>query len=312
MVALRPPAHSTWATLRPPRSALWAIVSAWRTLASNAAVRLANGCAVDVERVVGGAVHARPRAGRQAVPAGAGVGRRLGQQAVAGGLGAALEERGHRRQAALRGVLGDDVLAQPVGREEDRAVDTGSRLVRGGRDGQRRSPPGRGRPAGAGAGGDGKQTSRITSRRTGAHDVGGGATVGTPARGAPHGARRTWWNAGTLISTTGPGSPGGTTRDASSSWDMVDGEVCMVVGGGADGNPSIRAAGQICVDAGCSVAAERIPEPAGRAGGLWMAQGGGGGATALLEVRDDVLRVVDQQRRGPGRDALPALCLRPG
>ena len=40
MVALRPPAHSTWATLRPPRSADWAIVSTWRTSGSNAAVRL--------------------------------------------------------------------------------------------------------------------------------------------------------------------------------------------------------------------------------------------------------------------------------
>ena len=43
IVALRPPAHSTWATLRPPRSADWAIVSACRTFGSNAAVRLANG-----------------------------------------------------------------------------------------------------------------------------------------------------------------------------------------------------------------------------------------------------------------------------
>ena len=40
MVPLRPPAHSTCATLRPPRSADWAIVSAWRTPASNAAVRV--------------------------------------------------------------------------------------------------------------------------------------------------------------------------------------------------------------------------------------------------------------------------------
>ena len=43
IVALRPPAHSTWATLRPPRSADWAIDSAWSTFGSNAAVRLANG-----------------------------------------------------------------------------------------------------------------------------------------------------------------------------------------------------------------------------------------------------------------------------
>ena len=39
MAALRPPAHSTWATLRPARSADWAIDSAWRTPGSNAAVR---------------------------------------------------------------------------------------------------------------------------------------------------------------------------------------------------------------------------------------------------------------------------------
>ena len=43
IVALRPPAHSTWATLRPPRSADCAIVSAWSTLGSKAAVRFANG-----------------------------------------------------------------------------------------------------------------------------------------------------------------------------------------------------------------------------------------------------------------------------
>jgi hypothetical protein len=44
VVAPRPPAHSIWATLRPSRSAAWAIVSAWRTPASKAAVRFANGC----------------------------------------------------------------------------------------------------------------------------------------------------------------------------------------------------------------------------------------------------------------------------
>ena len=43
MVALRPPAHSTWATLRPPRCADWAMDSARSTPGSNAAVRLANG-----------------------------------------------------------------------------------------------------------------------------------------------------------------------------------------------------------------------------------------------------------------------------
>ena len=43
VVALRPPAHSTWATLSPPRSADCATDSAWSTFASNAAVRFANG-----------------------------------------------------------------------------------------------------------------------------------------------------------------------------------------------------------------------------------------------------------------------------
>src|SRR4051794_10034560 len=44
IVALRPPAHSTCATFRPPRSAACAIDSACSTFASNAVVRLANGC----------------------------------------------------------------------------------------------------------------------------------------------------------------------------------------------------------------------------------------------------------------------------
>ena len=43
IVALRPPAHSTCATLRPLRSADWAMDSAWSTPGSNAAVRFANG-----------------------------------------------------------------------------------------------------------------------------------------------------------------------------------------------------------------------------------------------------------------------------
>src|SRR6185436_3443782 len=43
IVALRPPAHSTCATLRPLRSADCAIDSAWSTFASNAAVRFPNG-----------------------------------------------------------------------------------------------------------------------------------------------------------------------------------------------------------------------------------------------------------------------------
>src|SRR5512139_538583 len=42
MVALRPPAHSTWATFLPPRSAACAMVSACRTPESKAEVRLVN------------------------------------------------------------------------------------------------------------------------------------------------------------------------------------------------------------------------------------------------------------------------------
>src|SRR6188474_156716 len=41
IVAFRPPAHSTWATLRPPRSADWAIDSACSTPRLNALVDVA-------------------------------------------------------------------------------------------------------------------------------------------------------------------------------------------------------------------------------------------------------------------------------
>ena len=118
IVALRPPAHSTWATLRPARSADWAIVSTWRTFGSKAAVRLPNGCpemwnVLFVERV-----DARPRAGGQRVPAGARVRGRLRAQAVAGGEGAVAEESAHRREQAVTHVLLDRVLAEPVRCEE--------------------------------------------------------------------------------------------------------------------------------------------------------------------------------------------------
>ena len=43
MLALRPPAHSTWATLRPSRSADWAIDSACRTFGAKDDVELPNG-----------------------------------------------------------------------------------------------------------------------------------------------------------------------------------------------------------------------------------------------------------------------------
>ena len=52
-------------------------------------------------------------------------GRRLGQQAVAGGRRAVLEERGHRGHQALGGVLLDQVLAHAVGCEEDGRVGCG-------------------------------------------------------------------------------------------------------------------------------------------------------------------------------------------
>ena len=43
MAPPRPPAHSICATFLPPRSAAWAIVSAWSTPGSKAAVRLPKG-----------------------------------------------------------------------------------------------------------------------------------------------------------------------------------------------------------------------------------------------------------------------------
>ena len=123
MVALRPPAHSTWATLRPPRSADWAIVSTWRTPGSKAAVRaFVNGWPTvkNVLLVEPWTPGQAPVARR--VPAGARVRRRLGQQAAVRRGGALLEELAHRRHDALPGVLGDQVLAHAVGREEDRVV----------------------------------------------------------------------------------------------------------------------------------------------------------------------------------------------
>ena len=90
--ALRPPAHSIWATFVPPRSADWAIVSACSTPCVERRGAVGERLAVDVERVVRRAGDARPRAGGQAVPARAGVRRGLGQQPVAGRRGALLEE----------------------------------------------------------------------------------------------------------------------------------------------------------------------------------------------------------------------------
>ena len=77
---------------------------------------------VDVERVVGRAVDARPCAGREAVPAGAGVRGRLGQETASGRIRALLEEPLHRGHDASVGVLLDEILAEAVSREEDGLV----------------------------------------------------------------------------------------------------------------------------------------------------------------------------------------------
>ena len=103
-----PPAHSTWATLRPPRSAAGRSSRPGGRPGANAECG-SRTAAVDVEGVVGRAVDARPRARREAVPARAGVRRRLGQQAPAGRLRPLLEERapssasGPGRRTARRG-----------------------------------------------------------------------------------------------------------------------------------------------------------------------------------------------------------------
>ena len=99
IVALRPPAHSTCATLRPPRSADWAIDSAWSTPGSNAAVRFANGWPLRwnvllVEPWTPG--HAPVARLYQPAP---GVRRRLGEKAVPAGGRALLQEVRHGRHA---------------------------------------------------------------------------------------------------------------------------------------------------------------------------------------------------------------------
>ena len=118
--AFRPPAHSTWATLSPPRSADWAIVSTCRTFGSNAAVRVFCGAplmwnVLFVEPWIPG--HAPVARVYQPAPVlgGAWVSRPSPAADVP-----ALEELGHRRHQALRRVLGDEILAESVGGEEDR------------------------------------------------------------------------------------------------------------------------------------------------------------------------------------------------
>ncbi len=88
-----------------------------------------------MERVVGRAMDGRPRARRQRVPAGAGVGRRLGPQAVVRGGRPVLQEAAHRGHQAVLGVLGDEILAKPIGREEHGLGDLAWRRGLGGRDG---------------------------------------------------------------------------------------------------------------------------------------------------------------------------------
>ena len=140
IVALRPPAHSTCATLRPLRSADCAIDSAWRTFASNAAVRFANGWPFRWNVLFVEPWTRRPRARREAVPAGAGVRRRLREQAVAASR--TYPSSGTPTSSAIRPcrrVALDDVLPHAVGGEEHRLVGRRLVLVRPPRSSRRRS-----------------------------------------------------------------------------------------------------------------------------------------------------------------------------
>ncbi len=115
----RPPAHSICATRSPPRSAAWASVSACRTPLSNADRAVGERLPVDVERVVRRAGHARPGAGAQRVPAGAGVRRRLREQtAIGGGSAAAQQLTEPGNDVALLGIGLDAILHEAIGGEE--------------------------------------------------------------------------------------------------------------------------------------------------------------------------------------------------
>ena len=108
--------------LQPPRSADWAIDSAWRTFGSNAEVRLANGWPLMwkvllVEPWTPGQAPVASVYQPAPVLGGAWV-----SSPFAGAEAPFLQEVPHRRHHALAGVLRDQVLAQPVGGEEDRAV----------------------------------------------------------------------------------------------------------------------------------------------------------------------------------------------
>ncbi len=137
--------------------------------------------AVDVVGVVRRAVHARPGAGRERVPAGAGVGRGLGQQAATGRRGALLEEVRHRGHQALRGVALDQVLAHAVGGEEDGAVAVRGRVA-GRRRGRRGSSPGGRRPPATAGAGEGARTSRRNTSTDGHGSTGADDAISTARR----------------------------------------------------------------------------------------------------------------------------------
>ena len=75
--------------------------------------------AVDVEGVVGRAVDPGPGAGGEAVPAGAGIRGRLGQEAVAGRLRPLAKELAEGGECALAGPALDEILPEPVADEEE-------------------------------------------------------------------------------------------------------------------------------------------------------------------------------------------------
>ena len=128
IVALRPPAHSTCATLRPLRSADWAMDSAWSTPGSNAAVRFANGWPLRwkvllVEPWTPG--HAPVARLYQPAPV---LGGAWVRRPFHGGR-ALLQEVRHRGHEALRGVPRHDVLPHAVGGEEHRLLHRRFRLA---------------------------------------------------------------------------------------------------------------------------------------------------------------------------------------
>ena len=104
--------------------------NAWRERGRAGGKRLVIG----VERVVRRPVNTRPCPRCEGVPACPRVRWRLCQKAVAARRRALLEERPHGRHDPAGGVLGDEILSQPIGREEDGLVAV-SVIVVPGRDG---------------------------------------------------------------------------------------------------------------------------------------------------------------------------------